>query len=107
MATHPLDRETLDAMKASGADLSKPTEVIFYLYVPSRAAAEKAAAELGRAGYDAELRPPLPDYDEWLCCATLEMVPSVEGIDRSRTTLDALAKRLGGDFDGWEAAITK
>jgi regulator of ribonuclease activity B len=104
---NPLDRETLDAMKAQGADLSKPTEMSFYLYFPAEDDAENAAAELRRSGYAAEVRPPLPDFDEWLCYVTREMVPSATGIDDARSKLESVANRFGGDFDGWEAAIRR
>lgn len=107
MAPNSLDRETLDAMKAHGADLSKPTEISFYLYFPAEDDAESAAAELRRSGYEAEVRPPLPNFDEWLCYATREMLPSPEGIDNVRSELESLADKFGGDFDGWEAEIRK
>jgi hypothetical protein len=107
MSPNPLDRETLDAMKANGADLSKPTEISFYLYFPSEDDAGKAAAELRRLGYAAQVRPPLPDFDEWLCYATRRMVPSAQEIDDARSELESLASRFSGDFDGWEAAIRR
>jgi hypothetical protein len=107
MSPNPLDRETLDAMKAHGADLTKPTEISFYLYFPAEDDAENAAAALRRSGYTAEVRPPLPDFDEWLCYATREMVPSATGIDHARSELESLANRFGGDFDGWEAEIRR
>ena len=107
MSPNSLDRETLDAMKANGADLSKPTEISFFLYFPSEHGAAKAAAELRRSGYSAEVRPPLPDFDEWLCYATRRMVPSAEGIEDVRAELESLAGRFSGDFDGWEAAIRR
>lgn len=107
MTPNPLDRETLDAMKKHGADLSKPTEISFYLYFPAEDDAENAAAELRRSGYGAEVRPPLPNFDEWLCYASREMVPTPKGIDDARSELESLADRFGGDFDGWEAAVRR
>jgi len=105
MLSHPGDRQTLNAMTAHGADLSKPTEVNFYLYLPTRAAAEAAVEEVRRSGYVAEVRPPLPGYDTWLCFAIRDMLTSPEAIDLARVGFEALAQRFNGEFDGWEAAI--
>ena len=105
--THPGDRQTLYALKAHGADLTKATEVNFYLYLPTRVAAETAAAEARRSGYVAEVRPPLPNYDTWLCLASRDMVPPPDAIDLARVGFESLASQLEGEFDGWEAAITR
>jgi len=34
------------------------------------------------------------------------MVPSAENIAQMRALLERLANQLGGDYDGWEAAVT-
>ena len=107
MTPHPGDLQTLEAMKSHGANLLKPTEVNFYLYLPSQDAAEQAVAEARRSGYVAEVRSPLPGYETWLCFATRDMVPSIGAIELARVGFEALAARLGGDFDGWEAAIAR
>lgn len=106
MTQHSGDLQTLAALKRHGADLSKSTEVNFYLYVASEDLAREAAEALRPAGYLTEVRPPLPGYREWLCFATRHLVPSAEGIADARATFEGLAARLGGEFDGWEAAVT-
>jgi hypothetical protein len=35
------DRQTLRALKDAGADLAKPTHVLFYLYFPTQELADK------------------------------------------------------------------
>jgi Regulator of ribonuclease activity B len=35
------------------------------------------------------------------------MIPSSENIAQMRTLFENLAIKLGGDYDGWEAAVTR
>ena len=37
----------------------------------------------------------------------VRMAPSVGAIRAASTRLQALAASLGGDYDGWEAAVTR
>jgi hypothetical protein len=39
--------------------------------------------------------------------ATIVMVPSTSNIALLRDRFESLAERLGGDYDGWEAAVTR
>ena len=100
------DAQTLRALRDAGADLAKPTEVHYYLYFPTRAAAERAAA----AARTPEVATAVREGAEgttWLCLATAHMVPSDSAIRAATTRLQALAESLGGTYDGWEAAVTQ
>jgi hypothetical protein len=44
MGSLEADRETLQALENAGADLSKPTRVLYYLYFSTQAIAEREAA---------------------------------------------------------------
>ncbi len=101
-----LDQQTLEQLAKAGADLAKPTEVINYLYVPDEARARSAAGELEQAGYHVEVRTAATG-PSWLALAKIEMVPSLENIALLRGRFESLAERLSGDYDGWEAAVTK
>ena len=99
------DAQTLGALRDAGADLTRPTEVNYYLYFPTRAAAERAAASARTPEFTAEVSEGA-DGESWLCLATAQMVPSESAIRAATTRLKALAESLGGDYDGWEAAVT-
>ncbi|HTW83660.1 MAG TPA: ribonuclease E inhibitor RraB [Candidatus Sulfotelmatobacter sp.] len=106
------DAQILEQLRLAGADLTKPTELRYYLYVPTRAQAEQAAAELVARGYTPELRAPRglrPDGKvdtEWAVIAVETHVPSPEHVGASRILFHRLATTFGGVYDGWEAAVS-
>lgn len=101
-----LDELTLEQLAKAGANLAKPTEVIIYLYLPDEARARSAADELEQAGYNVDVRTAATG-PSWLALAKINMVPSLENIALLRGRFESLASRLGGDYDGWEAAVTR
>lgn len=100
-----LDRMTLQQLGKAGANLARPTDVVNYLYVPTEVLAQTAGAELRQAGFTVEVRPAATGSN-WLALARIDMVPSAENIRLLRTRFEALAVKLGGEYDGWEAAVT-
>jgi hypothetical protein len=108
------DAEILVQLRSAGADLAKPTEIRHYLYVPTRAQAEQAAAELAARGFVPELLPPVGPQPgdhgygtDWAVVATETQVPSPKHIRATRTVFARLATTFGGVYDGWEAAVTR
>jgi glycine cleavage system regulatory protein len=73
--------------------------------MPDEARAHAAGAELQQAGYQVEVRPAATGQ-QWLAKATIVIVPSTSNIALLRDRFESLADRLGGDYDGWEAAVT-
>jgi regulator of RNase E activity RraB len=100
------DRLIVEQLRSMGADLSKPREVLHYVYLPSQEAAQAAGSELQAKGYSVEVRPAAgpPGPNPWLCLATIEEVVSVESATAATRSVTALAKQHGGEYDGWEAA---
>lgn len=89
-----------------GADLSKPRHALYYVYFPTRDAAEAGAEDPREAGYTCEVRDPLPQQpDQWLLlCERADAVLGPNGVIAADELFQGVADRLGGDFDGWEAA---
>jgi hypothetical protein len=100
------DQQVLAQMRKAGADLSKATEVNFYLYFKERLAADSAAAHASSGPLTATVRRGA-DGSSWLCLVTGQMVPDESTIHSTALRLLDLAKQYGGDYDGWEAAIAK
>jgi Regulator of ribonuclease activity B len=100
------DAQTLRALREAGADLNKVTDVEFYLYFRTREAAERAAHSAQLTEFSATVKPGA-DGKNWLCLLSGRMVPSENGIRVASTQLQALADLLDGDYDGWEAKVTK
>lgn len=101
-----LDQLTLQQLAKAGANLDKPTDVVNYLYVPDERLAQEAAVELRQAGYSVEVRPAATGSN-WLALARIDLVPSAQNIQMLRERFEALAAKSGGEYDGWEAAVTK
>ena len=101
-----LDALTLEQLAKAGGNLAMPTEIVNYLYLPDEPRARAAAEDLEQAGYHVEVRP-AAQGPMWLALATIQMIPSKENIALLRDRFESLASRLGGEFDGWEAAVTR
>ena len=100
------DAQVLRALREAGADLTKETEVNFYLYFPIRDSAVRAAESDHTPGFTATVDQGA-DGKTWRCLISGTMVPSEAAIRTASVRLQALASSLGGEYDGWEAAVTK
>ena len=89
-----------------GADLNKPRHALYYLYFTSRASAEAGAEDGRAAGYACDVREPLAEYPgQWsLVCERPDAVLDPNGVNAADDLFQGIADRLGGEFDGWEAA---
>jgi Regulator of ribonuclease activity B len=94
-------------MVQGGADLNQPRHALYYLYLPTPAAADDAVARGTAAGYTCDARAPLPDHPEQWCvvCERPDAVLDVEGVKAADALFQGIADGLGGEFDGWEAAL--
>ena len=100
------DAQTLRALREAGADLSKATHVEFYLYFRTRDAAEGAGRSAQLPGFSATIKPG-PAGKNWLCLLSGRMVPSEDEIGAANARLQMLADSFEGNYDGWEAKVTR
>ncbi len=100
------DAETLEELVRAGSSLSEPHVIEFFLYVETSAQAAAIAAELGRDGFTAEVRPTETDSC-WLCLATRVMRPELAELRQLRARFTALAERTGGAYDGWGTTVVE
>lgn len=100
------DAKVIEQMRKAGADLNKAVPIDFYIYFSDQQSAARAEVELRTKFDSVQLKPP-GDGQLWLCLATKSMVPNLQAIRQINLSLEALAKSLGGDYDGWEAPIVK
>ena len=101
------DVQVLSELVKHGVDLLEPRHVIYFLYFPSREAASAALAEAGRTNMVGEISEPLDDHpDTWgLVLQGHEIVLAPDWVRQIDDELQALADKLGGEYDGWEAAL--
>ncbi len=100
------DEAVIIQLRKAGSDLSKPHTIDFYLYLPSRSAAEQAAAKMRQTGYTVEVKRAAKGND-WLCLGTKKVVPELATMQRITHELSGLAGSLQGDYDGWEAKVER
>jgi hypothetical protein len=100
------DLQVLGQLMEQGADLAKPRHALYYLYFTSKDTAEAGAEEGRSAGYTCEVRDPLAEYPgQWLLlCERSDVVLDPNGVIAADNLFQDIADRLGGVFDGWEAA---
>lgn len=99
------DSLILAELAKTGADLTKPIGVVNFLYFATADAARDAAAELEPEGYEVIVQRAVMGA-KWLTQAHATMVPSAENVASQRTRFEALASTHGGEYSGWEAALT-
>ena len=97
----------LGEMVKQGADLTKPRHALYYLYFDDPEKVSSAADEGRAAGYKCELREPLPAYPgQWsVVCERPDALLDIDGVRAADDLFQGIADRLGGEFDGWEAAV--
>lgn len=98
------DQAALDSLKEAGSDLTKPHPFDFYLYHNNKAGAQRLCGELNRMDFRVVVQEGALE-GEWLCLASLEIVPSIEKLDELSQMFEGLIDSYGGDYDGWETIV--
>lgn len=98
------DQAVLNLLSKSRADLAKPRPISFYLYFPSRNSANEASRELKGLGFSVERSKSGSDKN-WPCLARKDVIPRIGELTSLSITLERLARRLDGEYDGWETAL--
>ncbi len=98
------DEAVLNLLHDSSADLSKNRPVNFYLYFRGEREAKSAADELTAAGFSVQCQRSAGDKD-WLCLASINVIPKIGPLTSIRRMLERLASKLGGNYDGWETEL--
>jgi hypothetical protein len=103
------DRLVLEELSAAGADLSQPREVVHYVHLPSREAAEAFAPMVVNQGFEPQIREPGPESADdprpWTVAATSRMVVTEDDVALARRNFTELAAEYGGAYEGWDAAV--
>ena len=81
--------------------MAKTRTTSHFLYVPDRAAAERAGRALARAGFRSEAGP-ASDGDDWLLIATHDAVRSRERDVATQEAMREIALAVGGTYNGFE-----
>ena len=99
------DLMVLDQLMKTGADLTESRHVIYYSYAPSPEVAREMEREAKEAGWEPEVRDPLPDFpDQWGLVCERHAVTSPDFVREADDFFQGLADRHGAEYDGWEAS---
>jgi hypothetical protein len=99
------DVEVLAQLVKSGADLTQPRHVLYFLYLKTEADAESAAAAARDAGYRVAVDQAV-DGDKWAMTAEIIAITDPPTVIAADDLFQSLADTLEGDYDGWEASVT-
>lgn len=100
------DAAVIDQLRAAGSDLAKPHALEFYVYVPTEDSAKRVAAKLKGEGFQVDVRPAAMGPG-WLALASRTLVPTSAALAAIRRLLTKVASKEGGEYDGWEAQVTR
>jgi Regulator of ribonuclease activity B len=99
------DLAVLDQLMKSGADLTASRHVVYYSYAPSEEVARTMASAAKEAGWEPEVRDPLPDFpDQWGVICERHAVTSPDFVREADDFFQGLVDRHGAEYDGWEAS---
>jgi hypothetical protein len=91
----------LTQLESLGADLTRPREVLHYLYFPAESSASEAAEAIVACGYRVAVKPAPQEASSWLVVATAEVTVDAESIEDARRTFEGIAAVGDGEYDGW------
>ena len=101
------DAVVIENLRAAGSDISKPHSIDFFLYFSRKSQAKAASAEMETLGYTVIEVRKSPDGSQWTIHATRTLIPQLETMNSSTRSLEELASKHGGDYDGWGTSIVK
>ena len=99
------DLLVMSNLMGQGADLTKARHALYYLYFPNAGTAGEAARAGEGAGYACAVREVVERPGEWsVVCERHDAILDPNAVNAADDLFQRLADRLGGQFDGWEAA---
>jgi hypothetical protein len=94
------DREALQRLADSGADLSRPFPIDFAVWVPDAGSANRAAAIVAELGYATDIDIDASTGAGSLYC-TRNMLATYENVVQAQTELNTALAACGLECDGW------
>lgn len=100
------DADGIDRLTKAGSDLAQVHTIEFLFSFPVRASAEGVSARLHADGYAVFIEAEATGT-RCVLRATRPMIPRLSEMQALRSTLNDLAAREGGLYDGWRAEVVK
>ena len=101
------DALVIENLVSAGSDISKPHNIDFFMFMPSKSKAKLAAAEMAQLGYTIASLDRASGQSQWQIHATRVMAPQLEAMTATTRALEAIAAKHGGDYDGWGTGVVE
>lgn len=101
------DARVIENLVSAGSNVSKPHNIDFFMFVPTERRAKAAAADMEQLGYTISSIDRVSGQSQWQIHATREMVPQLDAMTATTRSLEAVATKHGGDYDGWGTSVVK
>jgi hypothetical protein len=100
------DGQVIAQLKKAGSNLKKSHEIEFFLYFPSKDAADRVVMKLIAQGFTAKVDQSA-NGPELKVFATKSMIPTETALVNIRNQFDAMALAEQGEYDGWGTSVVK
>ncbi len=94
-------KEVVASLRKAGLSVAKPLALSFYLYLPRKKAARACQPALEAEGLEVEIDKSASN-EQWLCLCHRTFKPAQRPLARIGDLCLDLARKHGGQFDGWE-----
>jgi hypothetical protein len=102
-----LDLQVIQVLEQHGDPLTPARDVRHYAYFAEERPARDFAAAQEPHGFTVELNPPDHKAPQWSVVLSRDDSVAPEAITPLTSRLSEHARALGGEYDGWEAALVK
>ncbi len=104
MSRKQADEAAVNNLKVLGSDNQKAQPVEFFLYFPSEWDAYIVMSQLMNLQFSTSVQYS-KEFDQWLCLAQKEIIPTTERLIEMGDFLEKLATGNNGNYDGWGTAV--
>jgi hypothetical protein len=101
------DAHVIESLRKNGSDFTKPHRVDYFFKMPSESSAKAIATELASAGYVVRNIGVPPKGKSWEVHVQRLQLLQVDEMQATTISFNKLARKHGGDYDGWGAPTTK
>jgi hypothetical protein len=101
------DAAVLDGLQRQGADLGRPHTPVYAAQFPTESALKAARRDLENDGFRALRASPSKDGRTWMLLLTRTMPLTPDNVASASRSIEAIATRHGGHYNGWRAEPRK
>tara|TARA_B100001093_G_C26581476_1_gene907457 strand:- start:325 stop:693 length:369 start_codon:yes stop_codon:yes gene_type:complete len=103
------DAMVIEQLEIHGSNLSKPHNIdFFFFYLPDQITAENLAQVLSRDGFEVSVSESTDENSsDYTVQAVKSLVPDLSKLESLRICFEDLAKRYGGEYDGWGTNVVE